>query len=247
MIHHEPLERRQLLSATLADNGVLRVVGDEGVDNVIAVTVSGEQFNVLVNGEASAFDVAEVRRVMVHGRDGNDSIDIDLAGLGDGPRVSASGWRGNDMITGGHFIHGGWGDDVLTGNDARNVIFGDIGDDTLLGLGGNDWLRGAGGDDLIEGGAGDDWLVGGRGNDRMLGGDGHDLLLGQAGDDTLEGGAGHDFLLGNRGTDVLRGGDGDDRLWGGRGADDLDGGGQDGDVLRDREDPRAGELSRIVD
>lgn len=76
-------------------------------------------------------------------------------------------------------VNTGFGDDVVSGNNAANELDGSVGNDTLSGA------------------AGDDLLVGGRGLDH---------LFGQAGNDTLVGGNNQDILIGGSGADVLLGG-----------------------------------------
>ncbi|SDT75214.1 calcium-binding protein [Actinoplanes derwentensis] len=55
-------------------------------------------------------------------------------------------------------LHGGLGDDILTGDGRANFLTGDSGADHLFGGGGDDELRGHGGTDLLDGGSGDDLL-----------------------------------------------------------------------------------------
>ncbi|MFD9397222.1 calcium-binding protein [Streptomyces sp. NPDC060011] len=80
-------------------------------------------------------------------------------------------------------IHGGPGDDTLTGHGS-DVLYGDDGDDHLSGGGG------VYGDDTIEGGRGNDRLFGGPGADTIHGNTGNDLLHGGPATDKLSGGAG---------------------------------------------------------
>ncbi len=94
-------------------------------------------------------------------------------------------------------IHGGDGNDQITGGHGNDVIFGGAGGDRISGMAGNDLIRGEAGNDQVSGGAG------------------HDVLLGGLGDDQMDGVAGHDFLFGGEGRDYLKGGDGDDLLIGG--------------------------------
>ncbi len=93
------------------------------------------------------------------------------------------------------------GNDIVTGNNAKNVIILGDGDDVSYGGGGNDKLTGAAGNDLLYGGGNDDSLYGGDGNDLVTGGSGNDLLIGGAGDDTLTDSAGNDVLTGGSGSD----------------------------------------------
>jgi Ca2+-binding RTX toxin-like protein len=88
-------------------------------------------------------------------------------------------------------------DDLLAGDEKRNVI------------------RGKRGNDRIHGRSGADDVIGGLGNDRISGEAGDDLIKGQGDDDLLRGGDG---------DDTMRGGSGSDRLWGEAGADLLWGG-----------------------
>jgi uncharacterized delta-60 repeat protein len=101
------------------------------------------------------FDLTGVRRIVVRGGGGNDSIVLE-------PSVTTRA-----------LLHGGDGDDRLTGG---------AGDDLLVGGRGNDTLTGGAGDDLLLGASGDDHFfnrdmpVGGSasGRDRVLGGAGSD-------------------------------------------------------------------------
>jgi Ca2+-binding RTX toxin-like protein len=126
-------------------------------------------------------------------------------------------------------IDGGSGDDVLTGNNAVNVISGGAGDDVLdPGRGTGDRLIGGVGADTVTyaartaavsidlDGVADDGelgeldlietdvenLTGGAGNDRLTGAGGANLLNGAAGNDVLDGGTGNDLLLGGTGIDT---------------------------------------------
>ena len=110
---------------------------------------------------------------------------------------------------------GGSGDDVITGNQAKNSLIGNSGNDTLYGLDGADTLDGGLGDDYLSGDAGDDSLMGGNGKDSLYGGDGADVLDGGAGDDLLRGGAGDDtykFGFGSGRDMIIQGDGGVDKL-----------------------------------
>ena len=117
----------------------------------------------------------------------------------------------------------GEGDDVLVGDDARNLLDAAAGDDLLDGGGGPDTLIGDGGDDIvsylfrsegvtatIDGTAGSGSALDGPPGARDT--IGHDVehLWGGEGSDHLTGDAASNLLYGNRGADVLSGGPGDD-------------------------------------
>ena len=112
----------------------------------------------------------------------------------------------DQVAAGGMVIHGGPGNDRLTGNDptAGIGLYGDEGDDVLS-------SRAAGGR-----------LDGGPGDDRLVGGDGYDELVGGGGVDTLDGGGSGDLLV-DGDVDGVDGpaGPGPDRLVGGSGKDEV--------------------------
>ncbi|MCG8504601.1 MAG: cadherin domain-containing protein [Sphingomonadales bacterium] len=121
-------------------------------------------------------------------------------------------------------VHGGDGDDVITGGDLGNDLYGDAGDDTITGGAKADWIFGGDGDDTLHadklhGTSDGNYLDGGAGDDTLWGRGGSDWLEGGAGDDTLHGGGGGDILAG--GTDGVdaQGNPVGDTLYGGAGDD----------------------------
>ena len=100
---------------------------------------------------------------------GGDGLDVVGYGFTTQIGVTASlDGQANDGALGeGDYIHpdveslgGGFGDDHLYGNDARNIINGGSGDDVIVGAGGNDTLSADEGKDRIDGGPGEDALDG---------------------------------------------------------------------------------------
>jgi hypothetical protein len=55
--------------------------------------------------------------------------------------------------------HGGAGNDLITGNDADNVLTGGAGNDVITALAGNDIINGNDGDDTLTGGLGSDVFI----------------------------------------------------------------------------------------
>jgi Ca2+-binding RTX toxin-like protein len=173
-------------------------------------------------------------------------ISVGNPALGDG----AAGE--NDNVAGDvERVHGGEGNDHITGTAAANVLRGNGGDDTLIGGGGEDLLAGGWGADLMRGGDGNDVL---RGNDVMHGNDGSDVFWGEAGRDTADyehrtanlsislddvANDGEIYepdnvrsdverVIGGRGHDRILGSNADNALYGGRGLDTIFGyGGRD--------------------
>jgi Ca2+-binding RTX toxin-like protein len=198
--HLQPLEPRQLLSATQT-NGLLSVWGTDQNDQI---NISRSKTTVTVTEKTIQVS-------------GNQTI-ITLLGKHTFP-VSGLGWvsvrtgAGNDSVT-------------LTGGRTTPFYFpatldGGDGADSLAGGAGADLLVGGNGDDRLSGGAGDDTLRGDAGNDRLSGMDGNDRAYGGAGEDNLTGGAGSDLLDGGLNNDHFYADDGiagNDTLLGG-GAD----------------------------
>ena len=123
-------------------------------------------------------------------------------------QVTFDGITGIDNLTAANFI---FNPDVyikLTDNNptgtltrGNSTIHGGEGDNRLTGGSNIDTINGNGGDDTISGGNGDDILNGDAGDDTISGGNGDDILNGDAGDDTIEGGAGADTMAGGEGND----------------------------------------------
>jgi Ca2+-binding RTX toxin-like protein len=217
----EPLERRRLMSASIV-NGVLTVTGTELNDSV---SISQDNARVRVNegGRVTAFALGRVKRIVVHALGGNDTV------------------LGRTNLTKPLVVHGGAGNDTLTGGS---------GNDSLLGGDGEDRLDGARGADLLSGGAAFDHADYGKrpaglsislddiANDGQRGerdnvrsdvegittGKGNDRISGSAADNVIRTGDGADTVHGLGGNDVISTGDsaadtGLDRIFGGAGDD----------------------------
>lgn len=103
-------------------------------------------------------------------------------------------------------MHGGEGNDTITGRNGPDDIFGDEGNDILSGLAGDDELWGGDGDDILRGGTNN------TGSNRI------DVLKGGSGSDKLYGGTSTARDGGNAGVaddkKYLYGDEGDDLIWG---------------------------------
>lgn len=137
--------------------------------------------------------------LIVTGSDGANTIVVKSDGSGlivliDGVQVG-----GSFAVTGKVVVHGGAGNDSIT-SDASNPfptqIHGGDGNDTITGGGGNDVLLGEAGSDVLYASNGSDIAVGGDGNDQLFSGNGRDVLIGGSGSDSLEGENGEDILVG---------------------------------------------------
>jgi Ca2+-binding RTX toxin-like protein len=177
----EVLESRRLLAASAA--GVVRLHHGELVArgttaaDVIVVSADATHVVVDVNGTAHTFAREKVQGVRVHGRAGDDTLQVD--GAFDLP-VTLVGGRGNDGLVGGpmgDLLVGGAGDDALFGGAGDDELHGGAGNDLMTGEDGNDHLFGDAGADVMGGGLGDDVLVGGRGVDELFGEGGADQLI----------------------------------------------------------------------
>lgn len=173
-----------------------------------------------------------------------------------GPEVYARGQVFNALLYEGDTRSlienalGGFGDDVMRGNQAGNALQGRDGDDSLYGFDGNDALFSGAGGGLMDGGSGDDGIYAGDGAEIIEGGSGRDhllytfstaavkvnLLTGTAfggsaqgdliaGIEELDGSPFDDVLTGDGGANLLNGALGNDLLEGYGGADSLFGSG----------------------
>jgi Ca2+-binding RTX toxin-like protein len=124
-------------------------VGGTSGDDVIEVRrgANDAMIRVVVNGAtAGEFnrDTLGLRRVIVWGNDGNDTITIN-----------------NDLPAITTLIFGGDGNDTIRGGAGSNYIDGGRGNDVLFGGDGFDVLIGGDGADQVEAAKGDDLLIGG--------------------------------------------------------------------------------------
>jgi agmatine deiminase len=152
----ENLEARKLMAADLGYNGTWAIQGTSQADEIY-VTRDAQDSRVLlveINGTiVGEQNAAEVRRITISGKGGNDHIEIDQTfGSIKVPTV----------------IRGDQGNDVLVGGSGNDLIYGGTGNDELLGEAGDDRLYGEDGDDYLEGGQGTDYLNGGRGNNELV-------------------------------------------------------------------------------
>jgi Ca2+-binding RTX toxin-like protein len=159
--------------------------------------------------------------------EGTDRVTVDLVA------GTASGFYGNDTISGFELIVGDAGRDSILGDSLDNTIDGGLGNDTLVGGNGNDWLQYGyitNGSvptsvgftiDLAAG-----TTAGPYGNDILSGFENvaglsqrDDSILGSSIANYLDGGLGNDTLNGADGNDTLIAGSGSDSLVGGNGTD----------------------------
>ncbi|MBL1242199.1 MAG: hypothetical protein COB13_010145, partial [OCS116 cluster bacterium] len=211
-------------------SGFENLIGGSGDDNL---TGSGGN-NVMTGGDgadtmngAGGTDTASYV-------DENSGITVYLdgtAGIGN----SAAG----DILSGIENIDSGYGDDILVGDGAANVLNGNDGDDILRGGGGADTLNGGDGSDTADysGAASVTVDLGNSGNntgsaaddifnsiENVTGGGNADNLTGDAAANVISGGGGNDVIAGGGGADKLYGGAGDDRIIGQLDAVVIDGG-----------------------
>ena len=139
------LERRDVPSAATPSTvnltaGVLTVTGSSQADSINVSVVPG-RVRVVDSGRLiGQFAAAGVKRVVVEGGLGNDSVVVSAA------------------LKTPAFLYGGYGNDRL---------FGGAGHDQLYGGGDADLLYGRGGNDILFGGSGNDGLNGGPGRNTV--------------------------------------------------------------------------------
>jgi hypothetical protein len=188
----EALETRCLLSTGVTatfSNGKLSVYGTSRDDTIslredrtthrITVYDGDTAVPIAQPGAASLTSVkasALTNGIYVSARDGNDSVTLDYR--------DAQGNRYTVEV--GAEIHGGCGNDTLTGGDGRDDIYGDAGDDVIDGAAGDDWLHGGTGNDVVYGSEGDDFVSGNGGLDRLVGGPGSNTYREEFQDPSLD-------------------------------------------------------------
>ena len=124
------------------------------------------------SGEFYRFDVSDLREAQNASKASGNDITINDFYL-----LTVDVLNAQAEFTGIEDVSGGFGDDVLTGDDETNALFGQYGDDVLNGADGDDLISGGQGDDVIDGGAGNDnILLGAGGFDQVDGGDDIDTV-----------------------------------------------------------------------
>jgi autotransporter-associated beta strand protein len=131
-------------AAVEPSTGNLIVYGSNVADTITLNTTTPSAVTVTISGTTFTFNTS---------------------GLSSG-RVIVFAMAGNDVVQ-------------VTGNQAAE-LHGGPGDDSLSGGGGDDVLYGEDGNDTLSGGAGNDVLIGGAGMDNLSGGTGQDILIGSA-------------------------------------------------------------------
>lgn len=169
----------------------LDLVGDKKPIDVDS-TEPGDQYDYDELENVLTTDAVEVRKDVLHGDVGNDSIQ----GLGDDDQLYGKG--GNDTLEGGvgqDLLVGGGDNDLLIGGEGSDIVRGDEGDDSLYATAQVDIASVR---EQTEGsGLKGDWLTGGLGDDVVVGDSGKDVLFGGGGKDTVFGGAGDDVINGD--------------------------------------------------
>ncbi|MEE4110815.1 MAG: PKD domain-containing protein [Halieaceae bacterium] len=136
----DTLETVAFVTGAAIHDGVLHIVGTEGVDTInVANDPSTGQLEVAASflPAVRSFDTTGLTSALIYAGDGDDSVN-----------VAAD-------VTLPIIVLGGVGADSLSGGGGDDVIIGGPGDDTLNGRAGVDLLFGASGNDLQNGGDGD--------------------------------------------------------------------------------------------
>ncbi len=125
----DPLNPSQTILVIVGtpDSDLIRV--RQNGNNWVRIRVRNWEGNVRIRGRV---DGGEVSRLLVHGLDGHDIIDLHNV------NVAAQIWGGggNDLIQGGSghdVIWGGAGSDIIDGGHGRDIVIGGTGADLLLG------------------------------------------------------------------------------------------------------------------
>lgn len=135
-MEHAPHGAAQTSKSTAAASANLRggrlvIRGATQTPNTINISQSDDVLVVDVNGQSSIFALTKVRRILVYGGRGDDTITL------------------ADSVTQCSRIYGGAGNDTITGGAGNDTIRGNGGDDSLAGGGGADRFYGGRGADCI--------------------------------------------------------------------------------------------------
>jgi Ca2+-binding RTX toxin-like protein len=247
----EPLENRQMMSATLK-NGVLTIEGTD-LGNVIAVSQDRSNVRVNEDGKVTTFAVGSVKSVVVNVRGGNDQL-IGRTNLT--KPMTLRGGAGTDLLIGGakgDVFEGGPDSDLVDyshRNQSFNISLDNVANDgatddpgtvvekdnvkidveRIKTGNGNDLLRGSDANNVIDAGNGLDTVYGMGGNDTLI-------VAGRTlyEPDTVYGGEGDDLIettgaraarltaYGEGGNDQINGSAINDTLDGGAGTDTING------------------------
>jgi Ca2+-binding RTX toxin-like protein len=137
---------------TNVNGDTLTVTSDQEADTITLAAAGGF---ITVNRQATTLAADDNAKIVVNAGDGADTVDASALAAADYSALS---------------VHGGNGDDLLTGGSDNDHLLGDGGNDRVVGFKGNDDL---------EGGDGNDVLV-------WNNGDNTDVMDGDAGADEVE-------------------------------------------------------------
>jgi Ca2+-binding RTX toxin-like protein len=191
----EPLETRQLMSATLT---LLRPLPAPTILSAIKLGTLATSGDVTFNAGSATLTITASYA---------DAIDVEqLTAEG----VGFNGGTVHELIVKENGVTTYTGPAFAI--HAIDVI-GSSGDDqVLLNTSIPASVYGGAGNDIVFGGTGSDYIEGGDGNDSLYGYLGNDSIFGGAGNDSISGEAGNDFLDGGTGADDISGGDGIDTV-----------------------------------
>ncbi len=125
-------------SATLA-NGVLSILGTALSDKIVvsetplASALAASIVSVSINGEIWSFSSSLIKQITIDAGDGSDIVTL--------------GQGAPNAVRIGAVVHGGAGNDQLTGGAGTDLLYGDDGNDTLIASPGKDEAFGGNGID----------------------------------------------------------------------------------------------------
>lgn len=184
----------------------LRIIGDESSASRILGGTAGINVNGFEPEEDIDVTIAEVEFLTIATYAGDDVASLAGGGIYGAPlsiSTDLSGWRGNDLLTGGDAsdflspglgddeIDGGNGDDVVSYSDSEPAVRIDLpaglatgqGTDTLASI---ESASGSEADDVLIGTDDANWLDGSDGSDLLRGGGGQDTIVGGFADESSE-------------------------------------------------------------
>ncbi|WP_306807669.1 calcium-binding protein, partial [Snodgrassella alvi] len=167
------------------------MVGGYGNDTYVFAKGHGQDIINDIQGTADTIQFTDVNFADVKFR--RDNNDLIIFGYNDNDSVQVKDFFSSDNYAIENFV---FKDQSITLADFRKNGM------KLFGTSGNDDISLNNGRFLVYAGEGDDKITTGNSNDLLDGGDGNDKLYGKDGNDTLIGGTGNDYMEGGYGNDT---------------------------------------------
>jgi len=131
-----------VLTGDSARNFLIGLDGDDTIDG-------GDGYDVIRGGAGADILIGGAGSDVLQYAGSTSGVTVNLAVDAAGLQQASGGDAEGDIISEFENVYGSSFDDMLIGNDSRNILYGYSGNDTIDGGAGNDVLRGIGGNDTF--------------------------------------------------------------------------------------------------